>query len=184
MKRLITALRTRRGRRPGRPGSRRGLSMAEVVVMMLISLLISVVVVGLMYESALAIKDMYAETRTRSTRMIALDQIRYRLSGAAIDTVTITNANHSIEFANPNLGWGTISRFDFIPSDRRLLYDDNVDDNVDAVEVAQGPIDLTFELDTESSGGLVRLHVKSAADVAFGDIDEQDGETAIFLRNT
>lgn len=168
----------------GAVDSRRGLTLAEVSIMMLMSLLISMVVVGLMYESALAIKDMYAETRTRSTRMIALDQVRYRLSGAAIDTISITNANHSIEFANPNLGWGTVSRFDFVPATRRLFYDNNVDDTVEPIEVAQGPIDLTFELDIQSSGGLVRLNVRSAADVAFGDVDEQDGETAIFLRNT
>jgi hypothetical protein len=63
------------------------------------------------------------------------------------------------------------------------MYDEDISDSVSPVEVAQGPIDLTFELDIDSSGGLVRVLVKSAADVAFGDVDEQDGETAIYLRN-
>lgn len=166
-----------------RSHARCGVSLTEVMIMMMLSLLISIVVVGLMYESALAIKDMYAETRTRSTRMIALDQVRYRISEAMIDTITISNSDHRIDFGNPNLGWGVISRFEFIPGTRRLMYDEDISDSVSPVEVAQGPIDLTFELDIDSSGGLVRVLVKSAADVAFGDVDEQDGETAIYLRN-
>lgn len=164
-------------------GGRRAFVMVEVIIMMLISLMISVIVVGLMYESALAIKDMYAETRTRSTRMIALDQIRYRLASAKIDTIAISNASHTIQFANPNLGAGIVSSFTFVPATRRLFYDNNINDNDAAIEVAQGPIDLTFELDDDSNGGLVRLNVRSAADVAFGDVDQQDGETAIYLRN-
>lgn len=164
--------------------NRRAFVMVEAMMMMTISLMISVMVVGLMYESALAIKDMYAETRTRSTRMIALDQIRYRLASAKIDTISITNGNHTMEFANPNLGAGTVSRFTFVPASRRLFYDDDISDNTPATEVAHGPIDLTFELDADSNAGLVRLNVRSAADVAFGDVDQQDGETAIFLRNS
>jgi hypothetical protein len=163
--------------------SRRGSTLAEVSIMSMLALLISSVTVGLMYETGLAVKNVYAETRTRATRMIALDQIRYELGGAVVDSIEITNSSHRIEFGNRKNGWTTVSRFDFIPSTRKLLYDDDISDDEGSVVVAHGPIDLTFELDDESSGGLVRVNVKSAAEVAFGDVDAQDGETAIFLRN-
>lgn len=163
--------------------ARRGFTVVEMIIAMMISGIVTGVVVGLLYESALAIKDMYAETRTRATRMSAIDQIRYRLSDSVVDTISISGSNRQIEFANPNVEWSTVSRFVFVPSTRRLMYDEDIDDGVAGIEVARGPIDLTFELDLNSSGSLVRLNVKSAADVAFGDVDEQDGETAIFLRN-
>lgn len=167
----------------GRTRNRRGATLAEVSVMSAISLLISLVTTGLMYESSVAIKNVYAETRTRATRMIALDKVRHELAGAVVDSVEITNANHTIEFGNRKNGWNTVSRFDFVPSVQKLFYDDDISDNKGSVVVAHGPIDLTFELDDNSSGGLVRVNVKSAADVSFGDVDEQHGETAIFLRN-
>lgn len=167
----------------GKTGKRRGSTLAEISIMSGISLLISLVTVGLIYESSLAIKNVYAETRTRATRMIALDKVRYELGGAVVDSVQITNSNHTIEFGNRKNGWNTVSRFDFVPSARKLFYDDDISDDQGSVVVAHGPIDLTFGLDANGSGGLVRVNVKSAAEVSFGDVDEQHGETTIFLRN-
>ncbi len=164
--------------------SRRGTTLAEVSIMSVLALMISSVTVGLMYETGLAIKNIHAETRTRSTRMIALDQVRYQLGGAVVDTVQVLNASHTITFANRKKGWNAVARFDFVPSTQTLLFDDDISDNVASRVVARGPIDLTFELDSQLGAGVVRINVRSAADVSFGDVDTQDGETAIFLRNT
>lgn len=168
-----------RSRAISAPHARRGITLAEAMISMVIAGMIGAVVVGIMRQTGLATKDMYAETRTRSTRMIALDQIRYRLVEAEIGTVVISDSDHRIEFDDPNLG--TTSAFVFVPETRVLLYDADIDDATAAIEVASGPIDLTFE--SQEDGAIVVLRVKSAAEVAFGDVDEQDGETAVYLRN-
>lgn len=166
--------------------SRRGVTLVEAMISMVIAGMIGAVVVGILRQTGLATKDMYAETRTRSTRMIALDQIRYRLVEAEIGTVVISDSDHRIEFDDPNLG--TTSAFIFVPATRVLLYDADVDTDETGEDpthggrqVASGPIDLTFE--SQEDGAIVVLRVKSAAEVAFGDVDEQDGETAVYLRN-
>jgi hypothetical protein len=111
--------------------------------------------------------------------MGALDQIRYRLVEAQIGTVTITNGDRRIEFVDPNLG--TTSSFFFDAGDSKLFYDDDIDDGTDEIEVIDGPIDLTFE--TEEEGALVKLNVRTQAPIGFGDVDTQDGETVVYLRN-
>jgi prepilin-type N-terminal cleavage/methylation domain-containing protein len=186
----------RRAVRPGRPGARRGLTLAEVAVSMAIAGMIAVVVAGILRESGLAIKNMYAITRTRSTRMNAIDQVRYRLIEAERSSVTISNSDRKIEFHNPNLvdpnddTVPVFSSFEFIPGDTEispgtLMYDENIDDDVDPITAARGPINFTFELVDLGNGehSLVILKVKSAAHVSFGDVDIQDGETLVYLRN-
>jgi prepilin-type N-terminal cleavage/methylation domain-containing protein len=165
---------------------RRGFTMMEVLISSVISGMVSAMVVWLMFQAALTSKDMYAETRTRSTRMGALDQIRYRLIEAQIGTVDITQANRRIEFMDPNLG--VTSAFFFNPDpalfpnlDVNTLYYDEDIDNSDPRAVVEGPIDLTFE--TESAGAIVKLNVRTQAPIGFGDVDTQDGETVVYLRN-
>lgn len=178
--------------------SRRGLLMAEVLIASAIGAMITGVVVWLMYESALAVKDIYAETRTRATRMVALDQVRYKLADAHSDSIVISNSNRTIQFQDANQSSGVTSQFTFVPDDpadpdddhdqnlRVLWYDEDISVNEAGevpglgLRVARGPIDFTFE---RSGFGIVRLLVKSAADVSFGDVDEQDGETLVYLRN-
>ncbi len=184
---FIGRLKTTSARYPGtRFQPRRGLTLMEVMISSVISGMVSAVVVWLMFQAALTSKDMYGETRTRSTRMGALDQIRYRLVEAQIGTVDITDADRRIEFVDPNLG--TTSAFFFNPDPsifqdlpvNTLFYDEDVD-NSDPIAVIDGPIDLTFE--TESAGAIVKLNVRTQAPIGFGDVDTQDGETVVYLRN-
>jgi hypothetical protein len=146
-----------------------------------ISSLVMVVVSSLMYISGRAIKDLYGETRTRSSRMRALDQVRYRLSQAKIGSVVITDSNHQIDFQDPNLGTAVISRFSFNPATQTLSYQADISSGDPSIVASQGPIDVTFQ--TFASGSIILLSVKSAANISGGDIDEQDGEVEIFLRN-
>lgn len=164
----------------------RGFTMMEVLISSVISGMVSSMVVWLMFQAALTSKDMYAETRTRSTRMGALDQIRYRLIEAQIGTVDITQANRRIEFIDPNLGVTSAFFFNLNADENAgleantLYYEADVDNN-NPVPVVQGPIDLTFE--TESAGAIVNLNVRTQAPIGFGDVDTQDGETVVYLRN-
>lgn len=170
-----------------RSRARRGLTMIETMISLLISGMVTSVVVYMMFQSALTTKDMYAETRTRSTRMRALDQIRYRLVEAQIGTVDITNSGRRIEFIDPNLD--VTSAFFFVLPDPvtaeggTLFYDEDVD-NSDPEDVVQGPIDLTFELENDdATNGTIILNVRTAAPIGMGDVDTQDGVTVVYMRN-
>lgn len=159
---------------------RRGMTLIEVLIASTISLLIVGSAVGVMYASGVGIKEMHGQTRMRSSRMIALDAVRYRLCEARIGSVSITNSNHRIEFEDPNLG-GITSAFWFNSDTNTLWYDDDIGDGTAAIEAVQGPIDFTFE--EQNAGATVVLEVLSEADMADGDVDTQDGVTAVYLRN-
>lgn len=160
----------------------RGVTLVELMISAAISVLVTGIVVYIMYQSTATTKDMYAETRTRSTRMRAIDEIRYRLIEARIGSLKITDANRRIRFVDPNLD--TTSEFYFVVDTRTLFYDDDIDDAEDAVAVVRGPIDLEFEHDMgDPLSSIVHVNVRTAAPVGMGDVDTQDGETLVYLRN-
>lgn len=181
MSNLLSSSRDARGlHRPER--RRRAFTVVETMISLVISGMITGIVVYLMVQSSRTTKDLYAETRTRSARMAALDQVRYRLIEARIGTLDITDANHRIRFIDPNLD--TTSEFYFDTETSRLLYDDDIDDNKAPVVVVSGPIDLTFEHEGgDPMDSIVLLNVRTAAPIGQGDVDTQDGETVVFLRN-
>jgi len=157
----------------------RGLTLVETMISSVIFALVTAVVVWLMFQTALTSKDMFAETHTRATRMRALDEIRYQLMEAQIGSVAISQNNRRIEYVDPNLA--TTSVYFFNPQSGTLFYDADIGDGTPATGVASGPIDLTFESIEE--GAIVRLNVRTSAEVGFGDVDTQEGETLIYLRN-
>ena len=158
----------------------RGMTLVEVMIGASISMMVIGVVVGLMFISGRSIKEIYGQTRTRSARMMALDQIRYRLVNAQIGSVQISEEEHRITFRDPRFG-GATSSFSFDPNTRTLFYDDVVGDTQSPMAVVTGPIDITFEV--LQAGALINLKVKSASHMKYADIDEQDGETVVYLRN-
>jgi prepilin-type N-terminal cleavage/methylation domain-containing protein len=164
--------------------SKRGFTIVEIMIAVAISSLVMIAVMSTQYISARAIKDIYAQTRTRSSRMRGLDQIRYRLADAEIGTVSLTQASsygyHKIEFQDPNLG-GATSTFYFVGSTNTLFYDDDTADGDAAYDVVEGPIDISF--DTSNGGTIILLKIKTEAAISLGDVDTQDGETSIYLRN-
>lgn len=163
---------------------RRGLSFVEVMIAMSVMGLSSLALTGVMRTSALTIKDIYAITRGRSIRMIAIDQVRYRLAEASRGSVTILDAGNTIRFVDPNLV--TTSEFSFDAAAETLSYDDDINDGTEPIIVSTGPIELTFEavnLGNEEEAAVL-LSVRSGEDIAFGDIDSQDGDTRIYLRNS
>lgn len=171
--------------------NRRGFTMVEVVLSIGISTFIMLGVASLMLISGRAIKELYGETRTRSSRVRAIDQIRYRLANAVIGSITEYEAEydpdsgvligyHRLEFLDANQG-GSLSVFSFDPSDNTLTYDVNIDDMVDGVPVTVGPINVTFELEALE---MIVVKVKTASSNRYGgDLDTQDGVTKVYLRN-
>jgi prepilin-type N-terminal cleavage/methylation domain-containing protein len=171
--------------RPRTLSRRRGFTLLELMIAISISTLVVSAVISLQYITAKNIKDLYGQTRTRSSRMIALDKIRYRLTNAKVGTCVVSNANHRIEFKDPNLG-GVTSTFYFSPDTRTLFYDRNISDGSTPDEIVSGPIDVTFQLQEPNNLGfctIILLKVRSSSDTSCGDVDLQDGNTSIYLRN-
>lgn len=164
----------------GKQRQRRGFTLTEVMISVAITSVVMASVASLQYVSARTVKEIYEQTNVRATRLRALDVLRYRLSNAQIGTAQVFSGNNRIEFIDPNLG-GITSAFFYSGSDDTLYYDRDIDDGDAAVDVVEGPIDVTFEL--QEAGAVILLKVKTQSHLAGGDVDIQDGETAIYLRN-
>jgi prepilin-type N-terminal cleavage/methylation domain-containing protein len=156
-----------------------GMTLPELMIAIAISSAVSFAVMSLQIFSGKAIKEIQGQTRTRASRMRAIDQIRFRLFNARIGSCEITQDGHRLEFNDPNKG-ATTSAFFF--AGETLFYDEDVADGAAALSLVRGPIDITFEL--ESGGALVKLKVKTSSTMKYADVDIQDGETVVYLRNT
>lgn len=156
------------------------MTLIEVSISIAITSLIMIALFTLQLVSARTIKEVYGQTRTRSSRLATIDQIHYRLADAAIGSASIQQGGRRIEFRDPNLV-GATSAFFFVPASRTLFYDEDISDGTDPRAVVVGPVEITFEV--QSGGAILFVKVESVSHVAQGEIDEQDGETAIFLRN-
>lgn len=163
-------------------------TLVEVMIASVISSLIVGAVVSLQFVSGRAIKEIYSQTRTRSSRMRALDQIRYTLLNAQRGTTnfSLSDGNASdgyrrIEFRDPFQPSGVRSAFFFDASQNTLFYDDDVAGGDPPRDVSVGPIDVRFKLEEEAS--IILLRVKSQAHMKYADVEVEDGEMRIFLRN-
>src|SRR5436305_1954558 len=100
---------------------RRGFTMLEMVIAMSISSLVMIAVAVVQCFSGRAIKEMYGQTRTRSSRLIAIDQIRYRLVNAKVGSCTYTNGDDTsgytqIDYLDPNISTTVKCRLYFLSS--------------------------------------------------------------------
>ena len=84
-------LRVMKRERNRRRQGRRGFTLVEVLIASAIATVVMAAVVFVQYTSGRTIKEVYGQTRTRSSRKMALDQIRYRLTMAEIGSVSITD---------------------------------------------------------------------------------------------
>lgn len=159
---------------------RRGFTYVEVMISIGISSLVFTAVAYLQLYSARSAKEVYGQTRTRSTRMIALDAIRYRLMNARVGSAQTMLEGRRIEFVDPTRG-NITSAFFFNGTQRQLYYDQNINDGAAAEVVASGPINVSFQV--LNAGETIQLNVRSASEMAYGDVDIQDGQTTIYLRN-
>jgi prepilin-type N-terminal cleavage/methylation domain-containing protein len=176
--------------------SSRGFTILEVVIAIVITSLILAAVVSLQYLCSRTIQDIYGPMRSRSVRMNALNQIRFRLCDGRIGSCTVSDSNHRIRFEDPNLaqeGTPVISEFYFDSDAKTLYYKENVD-NSEPWAVAKGPINITFTpgsrfLDPpdyeiyNGTDAVVTVFVQTSAELAYSNVDLRDGETVVYLRN-
>lgn len=177
--------------------ARRGTSLLELMIASVVSSMVMGAVAMLMWTSGRAIKTVYGQTRTRSARMRAIDQIRYTLANAEIGSVVEYDAQyepppegsgdpptligyHRIDFTDPTNGAGT-STFFFNSGNDTLFYDADTGDGTPAAAILTGPVDVLFQIEAAE---LIRIRVKtSSVNTYGGDVDTQDGETLVYLRN-
>ncbi len=163
----------------GRRG-RRGFTLAEVIIAVGITSMVMLVMTSLQFMSARTSRELMGKTHMRASRMQAIDAVRYRLVNARIGSCIIDMDARRIRFEDPNLP-GTTSGFIFNPSQRTLFFDDELGSGDPPLPVARGPIDITFE--AQEGGAVVLIRVKSASSMPYQDLDEQEGEVAVYLRN-
>lgn len=167
--------------RPPIPSSRRrGMSFVELMIAVSVSSLVMVNIAVLDYYTARSVKEIFGQTRARSARMIALDAIRYRLMNAKIGSCVASQANRRIDFTDPTRGGITTALY-FVQAQQTLYVVDNVANNPTGVRLASGPYDVTFT--PQGAGETVQIWVRSISPEAYSIVDQQDGQTSVYLRN-
>lgn len=175
---------------------RKGLTFVELLIAAAISSFVLVSVLSIQYITARTLKELYGPTRSRSARMSALNQIRFRLCDAKVGSVVITDDNHRIRFTDPNLTQSGViiqSEFYFNTADKTLYYDMDID-NSNPIKLVKGPINISFrkgslELDPpdykiyKGVDAVVTVFVQTSDELAYSKVDLRDGESAIYLRN-
>ncbi|MCH8333944.1 prepilin-type N-terminal cleavage/methylation domain-containing protein [Candidatus Sumerlaeota bacterium] len=162
--------------------ARKGLTLIEIMIATSISTIVMATVVGLQLLSARAVIELLGSNRTRSARTLALVRIRSTLSNAQIGTFVISDNNHRIQFIDPSL-LGVTSALFFDTDSNTLFYDANINDGANALHPVKGPIDVTFEPDPLAPLAMILVKVRTESQISFGEVDSQEGETSVYLRN-
>ena len=131
-------------------GRRAGFTLLETLVAAAIASMVMGGVVALMYITARTLKELYGPMASRSERMNALNQIRFRLCEAGVSTCAVTDDNHRIRFRDPNFD-GKTSELYFEPDSQTLFYDEDIDASPGRRRVARGPINITAADSTRPS---------------------------------
>jgi hypothetical protein len=161
--------------------------MVEMMIALSIFGMVLSGVAALYFMSALTTKEIYGPTRARSARMIALNQIRFKLSDGRVASCVFypDESWRRIRFKDPDVAGGAFSEFLFNPETQTLSYDADVDDGDAPAVVARGPIEITFKPGGNGQGmdALVTVRVATAEELAYANVDIRDGETVVYLRN-
>lgn len=175
---------------------RRGFTLIELLIAATISSFVLMSVLSIQYITARTLKELYGPTRSRSARMSALNQIRFRLCDAKVGSIIISDGNHRIQFTDPNLtrdGVVILSEIYFDTADKTLYYDLDID-NSKPIKLVRGPINISFrkgsrELDPPDYklytgvDAVVTVFVQTSDELAYSKVDLRDGETIVYLRN-
>jgi len=171
-------------------------TLLEVLVASAITVMVLLAVVYLFYIGALTTREIYGPTRSRSARMIAFNEIRFRLCDARIGSCSVLESSHKIQFIDPNNKSGgndVTSELYFDTAQRILYYKKNI--NTDApIVIAKGPINITFtpgstDLDVPNHqvflgiDSVVTVYVQTSSELSYSKVDTRDGETVVYLRN-
>jgi len=151
--------------------------MTEMVIAMTICSMILVFIAFVVLSTAHNVRKMTNESEGSKNVSFVLEFLRYTLSMADYTTVAISNANHRIEFQDPNL-LGIESAFEF--KSGRLWYDRDTSD-LEEEEVGGHLISMTF---TSIFAGTV-IHVDIISRGRSGEIEGEAIQSSadIYLRN-
>lgn len=151
--------------------------MTEMLIAMVICSMILITIAIVILFTAHNVRKITNESEGSTNVSFTLEFLRYTLSMADYTTVAITNANHKIEFQDPNLG-GIQSAFEF--KNGHLWYDRDTSD-MEEEEKGGTLINMTF---TPIFAGTV-IHVYSLSHGRSGEIEGQPIQTSadIYLRN-
>ena len=174
--------------------AQRGFTVFEMLIAAGISSLVLVGILVLQYTCARTVKDLYGPTRARSARLAALNQITFHLGNAKIGTCVVSDEQHRIQFEDPTIGSGITSAFYFNLNTRTLFYDPDIG-NSDPEDIVKGPIEITFTLGSTDldvpnyttyfgTDTVVTVFVKTAEELSRYNVDQRDGETVVYLRNS
>ncbi|MFW5870097.1 MAG: PulJ/GspJ family protein [Candidatus Sumerlaeota bacterium] len=169
----------------------KGFTLLEVMVASTISIAVIGGVLSIFYLTGRSLYDLYPQTRARSYRQTALNQIRLRLCDARIDSYSILDNGRKIQYIDPTISGSPTSEFYFTTATTgkiqgELFYDTDINASPNAGRVASGPINITFSSGSPSDPGdpaMITVYVKTAEPMSLGDVDERDGETVVYLRN-
>ena len=172
----------------------RGFTLVEVMVASTISIFVIGGILSIWYLTARSVYDLYGPTHARSWRQRSINQIRLRLCDAKIGSCVISDDGHRLRYTDPTLDGSPTSEFYFttataetvLENKGTLFYDEDISKLPPARRVAEGPINIIFAKgDPEGNGleAMVTLWVRTAESLSYGDVDDRDGETVVYLRN-
>lgn len=154
-----------------------GFTMAEMLIAMAICSMILITIAIVIQFTAHNVRKITNESEGSKNVSFTLEYLRYTLSMADYSTAVISNANHRIEFQDPNL-LGIESAFEF--KGGHLWYDRDTSD-MEEGEVGGHLINMTF---TPIFASTV-IHVDSLSRGRSGEIEGQPIQISadIYLRN-
>jgi prepilin-type N-terminal cleavage/methylation domain-containing protein len=158
-------------------GKSKGFTLVEIVVATTICCIILVFAAFVVNTTAKNIRKMTNDGEGARDISVALEFLRYTLTMADYTTVSISNANHRIEFQDPNLA-GITSAFEF--RNNNLWYDFNINDMEDDKRIARA-VNITFT--PVSAGTVMQVYLLSRGRT--GETVAENIETTcdIYLRN-
>lgn len=170
----------KRGGAAGAGGGRRGFTLCELMVAVGVYSLIILTMATVQYVSTRMSKEISGQARARSARMISLDQVRYHLMNARVNTCAVSQSAHRIDYVDPTQAGTPTSALYFSTVTNQLYYDKDTNDSYPAVAVGRGANNITF---TVPNAALVTVTANTSSTMGRGMINNQTLATSIYLRN-
>ena len=157
---------------------RRGLSLIEVVIALAATTLIMAFVAYVMVAAARNMQVMTNEAESEKDAHLAMDQIRFYLLMARFESTVFKDADHTIEFVDPNLG-NITSALKF--SNGTLWYDRDVTDMRSPEKRADRLLDVTFT--NVENASMIRVNIRARGRRGDLLINPLEVTNDIYLRN-
>lgn len=172
---------------PTQKAAARGMTLVETLIGVGVASMVMLGVVGTFIATARTIQKTYGPAQSRSDRMAALNEIRFRLADARSGSFVISPDGHRIDFQDPNLGPNITSALWFRTEVKSLYYDDNINQDPGFTKLVTGLFDVNFAAGspdyTEATSTTVTVAVRTSSELAYSNVDVRDGITVVYLQN-